>query len=78
MATRTKADRSAAAKKAAATRKRNKAAAEKRDVRIAGREAGDKILEAAKASGSAAEAAVRSIGHLVDAEATKRKSGARR
>ena len=78
MPSRTKADRSAAAKKGAATRKRNQAAAQQHEVGIAAKQAGDKIVDAAKATGKAAQAAVRAVAERADAEATKRKPAAKR
>jgi hypothetical protein len=78
MPTPTKADRSAAAKKAAATRKRNKAAAETNDVKIAAKQAGEKIVDAAKATGRAAQAAAHAIADRTEAEAKQRKSASRR
>jgi hypothetical protein len=78
MPTRTKADRSAAAKKAAATRKRNQAAADTHDLKIAAKQAGDKIIEAAKATGKAAQAAAHAVVERTEAEAKQRKASARR
>jgi hypothetical protein len=63
----TKAQRSAAAKKAAATRKRNAAKKSAQDVKGSARSTGRSVTDLAKAAGSTAQSAAKSVAKRADA-----------
>ena len=78
----TKAQRSASAKKAAATRKRNAAKKRAQDLSGPARSTAGRVTDLAKAAGSTAENAAKSVVKRVDAVrgggSAKRKKGARK
>ena len=78
----TKAQRKASAKKAAATRKRNVAKKSARDLHGPARSTAGRVTDLAKAAGSTAESAAKSVATRVDAirggSAAKRKKGTRK
>jgi hypothetical protein len=63
----TKAQRSAAAKKAAATRKRNAAKKSAKEVKSSARSTGRSVTDLAKAAGSTAQSAAKSVAKRADA-----------
>ncbi len=78
----TKAQRSASAKKSAATRKRNAAKKSARDLKGPARSTAGRVTDLGKAAGSAAESAARSVAKRVDGVrgggSVKRRKGTRK